>query len=280
VALDQYRTQVLLLHSQQRTLDTLSTGFNDKYSVHTATSGSEALNIFSETPVHVIVSAQNLPGMSGLDALREARKRSPETIGILLAGSDENDGLEALVGEKEVFQIVRGEISPEALRSIIDNATQRARLLAIAKSANDTSANVDQGPGEHIVMETSENGSAIISDGTGKMPVLRPQKISMSADAGSRAVDVLVLTRDEEFLETIKDSARGLHTVHHSLTPAQAEEVVTKHKVGILVTDAAMVGSNIEDLTQRLRRHTPRLVAVVAGRSIASRCEQNKCRWC
>ena len=70
MALEQYKTQVLLLHSEQGTLDILSSGFNDRYSVHLATSGSEALNIFSETPVHVIVSAQDLPGMSGLDALR------------------------------------------------------------------------------------------------------------------------------------------------------------------------------------------------------------------
>ena len=85
MAFEHFRTQVLLLHSQQGTLDSLSAGFNDNYSVHCATIGSEALNIFGETPIHVIVSAQHLPGMSGLEALREAKKRSPDTIGILLA---------------------------------------------------------------------------------------------------------------------------------------------------------------------------------------------------
>ena len=87
VALDQYKTQVLLLHSEQSTLDSLSSGFSDRYTVHCATSGSEALNTLVETPINVIITAQQLPGMSGLEALREARKRSPETIGILLAGS-------------------------------------------------------------------------------------------------------------------------------------------------------------------------------------------------
>ena len=109
VSLEQFKTQVLLLHSQQSTLDTLSAGFTDRYSVHCATSGTEALHTLHDTPVHIIVSAQDLPGMSGLEALREARKRSPDTIGILLAGTDEEDGLEALVGDHEVFQIVRGE---------------------------------------------------------------------------------------------------------------------------------------------------------------------------
>ena len=265
---EQYKTQVLLLHSQRTTLDRLRTGFNDRYSVHCATSGTEALITLGDTPIHVIVSAQDLPGMSGLDALREAKKRSPDTIAILLAGTDAGDGLEALVSDKEVFQIVRGEISPEALKDLIDSATKSVRLLALSEASNDTAANVDEPypTGEHIVMETAANGSMIISDGTGTVPVLRPEKIQVSANSGGQSVDVLVLTKDEEFLNTIKESSRGMHNVHHAVTPAQSEEIVRNHTVGVLVTDAAMVGSNIEALSQRLRVNSPRLVAIVAGR--------------
>jgi CheY-like chemotaxis protein len=186
VALEQIKTQVLLLHGEQSTLDNLSSGFNDRYTVHCATSGSEALTTLGETPIHIIVSAQDLPGMSGLDALREAKKRSPDTIGILLAG-DQSDGLEALVGDQEVFQIVRGGITSDALRGLIDNATRQMRLLALADSANDTTAAVDEPASEHIVMETSENGSTIISDGTGRLPILDPKKISSSVNVGTRS---------------------------------------------------------------------------------------------
>lgn len=266
MSLEHFKTQVLLLHSQQSTLDVLSTGFNDRYAVHIATSGTEALNTLGVTPIHVIVSAQDLPGMSGLDAIREAKKRSPETIGILLAGTDHQDGLEALVGDKEVFQIVRGEISPDALVNLIESATKRMRLIAIAESANDQAANVDEPVSEHIVMETSVHGAAIISDGTGQMPALKPQKVQPAPEVGSRGVDVLVLTKDEEFLATIRDSSRGFHNVHHANIPTQAEEIVRNNKVGVLVTDAAMVGSNIEAITHKLRAVVPRMVAVVAGR--------------
>ena len=266
MALEHFKTQVLLLHSEQSTLDALSSGFNDRYSVHLATSGTEALNTLYDTPVHVIVSAQDLPGMSGLEALREARKRSPETIGILLAGPDKNDGLEALVGEKEFFQIVRGGIEPGDLVKLIDSTTKQARLMALAESANDQSAGVDAPDAEHIVMETSEYGASIVSDGTGSFPALDPQKLGGAIGLGAREVDVLILSKDEEFLATIKDSVRGLHNIHHSVTPAQAEEVVKKHKIGVLVTDAAMVGSDVESLTRQLRSSIPRLVAIVAGR--------------
>jgi len=283
VALEQFRTQVLLLHSQQSTLDALGAGFNDRYSVHFATSGSEALTTLGETPIHIIVSAQDLPGMSGLEALREAKKRSPDTIGILLAGDDASDDLEALVGDEEVFQIVRGAVQPDALLKIVENASRRMRMLTLSRSANDNAANVDRSSlvdtisnlsiddgdddeGEHIIMETMENGTTMISDGTGRMPKLKPEKIEATPEAGGRGVDVLVLTRDSEFLETVRESARGLHTVHHAVTGQQAQDAVRNHKVGVLVTDAAIAGNKVELLTQNLRRHAPRLVAIVAGR--------------
>ncbi|MCH9696353.1 MAG: TonB family protein [Gammaproteobacteria bacterium] len=262
--LDEYKTQVLLLHSEQSTLDTLSSGFSDSYTVHCATSGSEALNTLVDTPINVIVSAQELPGMSGLEALREAKKRSPDTVGILLAGNA-GQGLEALVGDEEVFQVVRGNVTSDALHKLVDNATRQMRLMALAESANDTTANVDE-PAQHIVMETSENGSTIISDGTGQVPQLDPQKVSAAASVGSRSVDVLVLTKDQEFLETIKDSSRGMHTVHYANTLAQADATIREHKVGVAVVDAAMVGDKVEQLTVHLRKNSSRLVSIVAGR--------------
>jgi TonB family protein len=265
VSMDEFKTQVLLLHSEQSTLDNLSSGFSDEYTVHCATSGSEALNTLVETPINVIITAQELPGMSGLDALREAKKRSPDTIGILLAGSADS-GLEALVGDKEVFQIVRGNITNETVLKLVEQATQTIRLMALAESANDTAANPDETATQHIVMETSENGSPIVSDGTGQLPTLDPKKVSAATSVGSQAVDVLVLTNDQEFLETIKESSRGMHQVHYTNTLAQADEAIRKHKIGVAVVDSAMVGEKIERLTQHLRKNSPRLVSIVAGR--------------
>ena len=258
---DQFNTQVLLLHSDQTTLDKFSAGFGDRYTVHCATSGSEALSTLSDTPINVIVSAQKLQGMSGAEALREANRRSPDTVGILLAGEDT-----AIVGDKEVFQVVHGAVDPSELRRLIDSATQQTRLMALAESANDTSALPDEPASEHIIMETSENGATIISDGTGQMPALDPKKVPPSAAVGAATVDVLVITKDEEFLNTIRESSQGMHNVHYSNTLKQAEDAVRKHKVGVAVVDAAMVGDKVEKLTQHLRKMQKRLVAIVAGR--------------
>lgn len=270
MSFERFKTQVLLIHSQQGTLDVLSSGFNDSFSVHCETSGTDALNTLGDTPIHVIITAQDLPGMSGLDALREAKKRSPDTIGILLAGKDKSDGLDALVSKKDGFKIYRGEVSPLSIltlvESVINSNTSQIRMLTITESAREQPFDVDSMQSEHIVIETSAHGSTIISDGTANVPVLDPGKIQSSSKMSGRSINVLALTKDMEFLSTIRDSARGLHTIYHAESQEQAGEYVRDHEIGVVVTDAGITGSGIEELIQKLRISRPRLVAIVAGR--------------
>jgi TonB family protein len=262
--LDEFKTQVLLLHSEQSTLDKFRSGFTDRYTVHCATSGSEALDTLVKTPINVLISAHDLPGMSGLDALREARKRSPDTIGILLAGAKTTD-INALIRDDDVFQVVSGTVTGEGLLTLVDSATGQTPVMTVSESANDRTADFDDTT-EHIIMETAENGSTIISDGTGRLPVLDPEKVAEAANVGSGAVDVLVLTKDQEFLGTIRNSSRGMHRVHYANSLGQANEAIRKNKIGVAIVDAGLAGEKIEQLTLHLRKGSPRLVSIVAGR--------------
>ena len=66
----------------------------------------------------------------------------------------------------------------------------------------------------------------------------------------AQSVDVLVLTKDQEFLSTIKDSSRGMHTVHYATTLAQADDTIRKHKIGVAVVDADRVYQPIARLKE------------------------------
>ncbi len=264
LALEQFKTQVLLLHSEQSALDVMSSGFDDDYAVHMARTGMEALDELGMTAIDVIISAQQLPGMSGLDALKEAHRRSPDIIGILLTG-DQKDDTEALVGDQEVFQIVRGEISPGKIRQLVDSATRKIRLTTLGQSANDNAADVDQ-PGEHIVMETTSPGDNLFSATAHGTNAPQTGALNLVPNFGTQNIDLLILTRDEEFLATIKESARGLHNIRHATDVEQAWKFVDQYQIGVLVTDSAIVGADAYELTSQLRTKVPRLVAVVAGR--------------
>ncbi|NNF41064.1 MAG: response regulator, partial [Woeseiaceae bacterium] len=275
--LNQFKTQVLLLHSELSTLEQLGAGFDDRYTVHLATSGSEALQTLGETPIDVIVSAQQLPGMSGIEALREARRRSPETVGILLAGNLD-DGQEALVSDSEIFEVVRGNVTSDIIINAVDSATQNLRMMTLTESANDNAVDANDSAArarplanelvndEHIIMETTEDGQAVITDASGRLPALDTNKAARAAAVTPRPVDLLVLTKDQEFLGTIRKTSQGGHGVHHANTLAEADEVIRERRAGVTVIDAGMIGKRIEQLIEYLRRGSPRLVFIVAGR--------------
>ncbi len=255
--IDQFKTQVLLLHSESSTLGDLRSRFSERYTVHFATSGSEALSTLADTPINVFISTQDLPGMSGREALREAKRRSPDTIGILLAGNvDDGDG--AFVGDEELFYVVRGNVSGESLVRLVDDTTRKMRLATLAESANDSRALDD---GSHAQDAAGQTGETVSLSASGRMPALDPSVLEHVVP-----VDVLVLTRDEQFRDTVRASSRGMHTVHGAATLREADSLIREQKIGVLVIDAAMVRDKVEQLMHHMRREAPRLVVVVAGR--------------
>ncbi|WP_405231855.1 TonB family protein [Lentisalinibacter salinarum] len=258
--MQRFKTQVLLLHSEQSTLDRFSASLGDAYSVHVATSGTEALNTLGLTPIHVMVSAQRLPGMSGIEALREARKRSPETLGILIAPKDMSGAeAEALVGSEELFQVIRGLGTPEEMRRVIDDAVDQLRLNTLQESANDRSA----GPRPRVspTAPRREAGplrpSAAGAEASGTYP---------AAAGTAAATELVVLSKDEVFLDTIRQALSPRQSVHAVDDLRAAAKLVSDATSAVLVTDAAVAPRDVEAITARLRNHQPGLVTIVAGR--------------
>jgi len=260
-----FKTQVLLLHSEQHTLDRFSASLGDAYSVHLATSGTEALHTLGLTPIHIMVSAQRLPGMSGIEALREARKRSPETLGILIA-PEEMSGAEvqALVGKEEVFQIIRGVGTPEQMRRAIDEAVDQLRMNTLSDSANDRSA----GPRPKISPTAPPREPAGL-----RRPPSPPSRTSpgerdraSSAAAAAPATELVVLSKDEVFLDTIRQALSPRQPVHSVDNLREAARLINDSTSAVLVTDAAVAPRDVEAITARLRSRQPRLVTIVAGR--------------
>ena len=258
--MQRFKTQVLLLHSEQSTLDRFSASLGDAYSVHLATSGTEALNTLGLTPIHVMVSAQRLPGMSGIEALREARKRSPETLGILIAPKDMSGAeAEALVGSEELFQVIRGIGTPEEMRRVIDDAVDQLRLNTLQESANDRSA----GPRPRVspTAPRREAGplrpSAAGAEASGTYP---------AAAGTAAATELVVLSKDEVFLDTIRQALSPRQSVHAVDDLRAAAKLVSDATSAVLVTDAAVAPRDVEAITARLRNHQPGLVTIVAGR--------------
>src|SRR5437762_14016431 len=77
---------VLLVDDEPEILFSLRGLLRRDFELYTAQGGAEALAILRERPVHVILTDQRMPEMTGVELLRRAKGECPEAIRIIFTG--------------------------------------------------------------------------------------------------------------------------------------------------------------------------------------------------
>ncbi|MEL7024867.1 MAG: TonB family protein [Pseudomonadota bacterium] len=264
---DRFKTQVMFLHPEPALMEPCASRLGEEFSVHMAASGTEALTTLGITPIDIIVSAQDLPGMTGQEALKEAKKRSPDTRSILVASQHMTEAdRAALVNVRHLNQVLRAESSPEEICAAIHATLRGEKLSAFANPANDSS------PGLNVANTAATGSFAVDTDATGsfqdfsEIPMVEPgNSVDVTAHAISH-VEIVVLTNDASFLKTIRAAAGTSHVVNHAPNLQEAIDIAREGAAGVLITDAAVAVKDVKTITAQLRKHIPSLVTIVAGR--------------
>jgi two-component system response regulator AtoC len=82
--LDWRAFEILVVDDEEDNLDAFRFAFRKSFALHYALGGQAALDLLDRLDPAVIVSDQRMPGMSGIEFLKQARERRPDTVGILL----------------------------------------------------------------------------------------------------------------------------------------------------------------------------------------------------
>jgi serine/threonine-protein kinase len=139
---------VLFVDDEERVVNALRTIFRDLYEVSVASSGEQALGLVRSQPFHVVVSDQRMPGMLGVELLREVKLAAPTTVRMLLTGYSDLAAIVGSVNDGEVFRFVSKPWNQDDLQATIDEAVTIAIALeaspppraAAAKPADDVVA--------------------------------------------------------------------------------------------------------------------------------------------
>lgn len=89
--------KMLIVDDEPANLRMLERLFRDEHDVLTAESGTEALELLRAYDVALILSDQRMPGMTGIEFLKQAAEMRPHTVRIILTGyTDVSDLVEAI----------------------------------------------------------------------------------------------------------------------------------------------------------------------------------------
>ncbi len=100
----------------------------DDYNIYCAESGKEALDLLAEHKIHVIISDQRMPGMTGSELFSEVSQRFPETIRIVLSGYADFSAVTDAINQGAIYKFLTKPWDDRLLRGHVTEAFQRYEL--------------------------------------------------------------------------------------------------------------------------------------------------------
>ena len=125
------RYRVLLVDDEESILRALGRLLRGQpYEVVTAGGAEEALRLLEREPAHLVMSDHRMPGQTGVEFLREVRRRWPDTIRIILSGYTEVKAIIDAINDGEVYKYLTKPWNEEEIKLHLVRALEQYELQA------------------------------------------------------------------------------------------------------------------------------------------------------
>jgi response regulator RpfG family c-di-GMP phosphodiesterase len=115
--------KVLFMAGDPDTLDSFERELGDKFFIKTAQSGEQGLKIIKEGgPYAVVVTDMNMPGMNGIEFLKEVREFAPETVRMMLTRFVNTDIVMRAINEGNVYKFLSKSATPAMLTKTLEDS--------------------------------------------------------------------------------------------------------------------------------------------------------------
>lgn len=123
------KPRILFIDDESTNLVAFKASFRKIYEVHTATNGPEALEILEQTKgIAVVVSDQRMPGMTGVQLLKEVKNRFPAPKRIILTGYSDVDAIVNAINEAQAWQYLTKPWVFQELSLVLERAVEAWQL--------------------------------------------------------------------------------------------------------------------------------------------------------
>jgi len=147
------KPRIVFVDDDERILNGVRALFRQEFEVLVASTGEDALRHLQSGHVHVIVSDQRMPNMTGVELLRKARDVSPNTVRMLLTGYSDLAALVGSINDGEIFRFVKKPWDNDELRRDVTDAMK----VALAKAGTEpVKASSPRTAGSLLVIDPKE----------------------------------------------------------------------------------------------------------------------------
>ncbi len=120
---------LLVVDDEPEVLRSLYDLFRREYQVITFERGSDALASLEAIDPPVVMSDQRMPGLTGVEFLREVKKRRPEAVRLLFTGYADLQAVIEAINQGHVFRYIAKPWDPRELSILVRQAHDQHKLL-------------------------------------------------------------------------------------------------------------------------------------------------------
>ena len=122
------KVRILYVDDDIENLNSFKAVFRRIYDVHLADSAQQALDILRKTDIHVLITDQRMPGMTGTELLERAAALYPNILRYMLTGFSDFDPLVDAINKGKLLGYFSKPIDHEFIKSRIEEGLKRHYL--------------------------------------------------------------------------------------------------------------------------------------------------------
>lgn len=131
------KINVLFVDDEESNLFSFKANFRIKYNVFTAISGEAAFQVLESQPVDIIITDQQMPGMTGVEFLEKVLEKYPEPMRILLTGFADMNAVVEAINKGKIYHYLNKPWNEEELDHTIQRAYKEYLTQKEMKMANE-----------------------------------------------------------------------------------------------------------------------------------------------
>lgn len=109
----------------------------EPYRLLTARNGAEGLKIFEQNQVHLVITDQRMPGMSGIEFLAKVRAKYPDVLRIILTGYTDVDSITESINKGHIYKFFLKPWNDQTLKLEIKQALEQYDLIKANKGLHE-----------------------------------------------------------------------------------------------------------------------------------------------
>jgi DNA-binding NtrC family response regulator len=121
---------ILVVDDEPEILFSLRALLRHDFDVHTAESGAEALAVIARQPIHVVMTDQRMPELTGVELLTRVMGEWPDAIRMVFTGYADIKAVIDAINQGHIFRYVTKPWDPDELLSVLRQAGEEYDRIA------------------------------------------------------------------------------------------------------------------------------------------------------